>query len=90
MELFELMNDIEDCPATLLSANRHFIAKCDVKLLLEKDGIDDYEQQHIRKLENNVFTLLLFTDCILVSFVVDVSLSVNNLCFFCNSNDEVM
>lgn len=66
MELFELMNDIEDCPATLLSANRHFIAKCDVKLLLEKDGIDDYEQQHIRKLENNVFTLLLFTDCILL------------------------
>ncbi|KAH9416784.1 Protein T2 [Dermatophagoides pteronyssinus] len=66
MELFELMNDIEDCPATLLSANRHFIAKCDVKILLEKDGIDDYEQQFIRKLENNLFTLLLFTDCILL------------------------
>lgn len=66
MELFDLMNDIEDCPATLLSANRHFITKCDVKLLLEKDGIDDYEQQYIRKLENCLFTLLLFTDCILL------------------------
>ncbi|OTF82795.1 hypothetical protein BLA29_009202, partial [Euroglyphus maynei] len=59
MELFDLMNDIEDCPATLLSANRHFITKCD-------DGIDDYEQQYIRKLENCLFTLLLFTDCILL------------------------
>lgn len=63
MELFDLLNDIEDCPATLLSANRHFLSKCDAKLWIQNPNS---ESDPFQKLENSVFCLLLFTDYILV------------------------
>lgn len=65
MELFDLLNDIEDCPATLLSANRHFLAKCDAKLLIQNSSANENENT-IHKLEHSIFSLLLFTDWILV------------------------
>ena len=61
MEMFDMMNDIEDCPATLLSANRQFISKCDVKLLVQNDN-----SLIVHKLDNYLFSLFLFTDLILV------------------------
>ncbi|KAJ6222116.1 hypothetical protein RDWZM_000661 [Blomia tropicalis] len=59
IEMFNILNDIEDCPATLLSANRHLISKCDARLLMSEDNV-------IHKLDNYLFSLLLFTDLILL------------------------
>jgi hypothetical protein len=64
--MFDLVNDIEDCPATLLSSNRHFIAKCDVKLLIQMESNDCKE---INKFENYLFSLLLFNDLLVVRFL---------------------
>lgn len=61
--MFDILNDIEDAPATLLSANRHLICKCDARLLVQSEGA----VKTIHKLENYVFSLLLFTDMIVVS-----------------------
>ena len=58
-----MLNDIEDCPATLLSANRHFVSKCDARLLMQSENAT----KHIYKLDTYVFSLLLFTDLIVVS-----------------------
>lgn len=63
MEMFDIVNDIEDCPATLLSSNRHFISKCDARLLIQTDSAP----KTIYKLDNYVFSLLLFSDLIMVS-----------------------
>lgn len=72
IEMFDLLNDIEDCPATLLSAQRQFISKCDVKLLVCSG--DHTLAVPIQKLDNYLFTLFLFTDMILVSFVIFIYL----------------
>lgn len=37
LAMFDIVNDIEDCPATLLSSTRSFICKADVKLLIKDD-----------------------------------------------------
>ena len=65
--MFDLLNDIEDCPATLLSANRHFISKCDARLLIQSDGASS---KNIHKLDNYVFSLLLFSDLIMVNILM--------------------
>ena len=64
MKMFDLLNDIEECPATLLSSQRHFISNCDVKLLIKNDSSDTKE---INKFENYLFSLLLFNDLLIVS-----------------------
>lgn len=63
MEMFDILNDMEDAPATLLSANRHLICKCDARLLVQSEGA----VKTIHKLEHYLFSLLLFTDMIVVS-----------------------
>lgn len=60
--MFDILNDIEDAPADILSANRHLICICDARLLVQSEGT----VKMIHKLEQ-VFSLLLFTDKIVVS-----------------------
>ena len=71
--MFDLLNEIEDCPATLLSANRHFIAKCDVKIFIFTEGV-------FEKFENILKDALLQKNYIIDKFyspVVDFDLKLN-------------
>lgn len=67
MEMFEILNDIEEAPADILSANRHFLAKVDARLLVQSDGGGAGGMKTMHKLETYIFSLLLFTDQIVVS-----------------------
>ena len=59
--MFELINDIEG-GEQLLSSNRHFICKTDVKIMLKDsaEGVTPYK--------GHTFTLFLFNDVLEVSF----------------------
>lgn len=54
--MFDIVNDIEGCPASILSSSRQFIAQIDVKLLLSQ------EKESIAPLKGYTLTLFLFTD----------------------------
>lgn len=68
--MFDLLNEIEDCPATVLSANRNLISKCEVKLLTQKPSADN--TKIIYKIDDLTFTLFLFTDLILVIIIMSL------------------
>lgn len=53
--MFDIINDIEECPASLLSANRHFLCKSDVKLIVKNEN-------KATPLKGYILTLFLFTD----------------------------
>ena len=53
LAMFVLMNDIENCPATLLSSHRNFLKKMDV-----------YEMSNELYKKNAHLTLFLFSDCL--------------------------
>ncbi|XP_054167472.1 protein ECT2-like [Oppia nitens] len=65
LKLFDMMNDIEGCPPTIISSQRQFIFSCDVKLLIKNDS-KDTDVFELIPFENYVFTLLLFNDLILL------------------------
>lgn len=80
IEMFDILNDIEDCPATLLSAKRHLITKCDSKLLIQT--VHEGKVIAIDKLDRYLFTLLLFSDILVVSVTwIAYSLSTYRLHF---------
>ncbi|RWS12216.1 Protein ECT2-like protein [Dinothrombium tinctorium] len=54
--MFDILNDIEDCPAHILSANRNFVCKFDVKLLVKN------ENNRIYPFKGYTITLFLFND----------------------------
>ena len=62
MKMFDFLKEIENCPPTLLSAQRHYISECDVKLLYRIE-----ETKEVVALENYEFRLYLFSDNILVN-----------------------
>jgi len=53
--MFDIINDIEECPASLLSANRHFLCKSDAKLILKNEN-------KALPMKSYVMTLFLFND----------------------------
>lgn len=53
--MFDIINDIEECPASLLSANRHFICRSDAKLILKNEN-------KASPLKGYTLTLFLFND----------------------------
>lgn len=53
--MFDIINDIEECPASLLSANRHFLCKSDAKLILKNEN-------KALPMKSYVLTLFLFND----------------------------
>jgi hypothetical protein len=53
--MFDIINDIEECPASLLSANRHFLCKSDAKLILKNEN-------KALPLKGYTLTLFLFND----------------------------
>lgn len=53
--MFDIINDIEECPASLLSANRHFLCKSDAKLILKNEN-------KALPMKSCVLTLFLFND----------------------------
>jgi hypothetical protein len=53
LAMFVLINDIENCPATLLSSHRHFLKKLDV-----------YETSNELLKKGAQLTLFLFSDCL--------------------------
>ncbi|KAH9405647.1 Protein T2, partial [Tyrophagus putrescentiae] len=57
MEMFEILNDIEEAPADILSANRHFLAKVDARLLVQSDGGGAGGMKTMHKLETYIFSL---------------------------------
>ncbi|CAG2165314.1 unnamed protein product [Oppiella nova] len=61
--MFDMMNDIEDCPPTLLSSQRHFIAKCDVRLMIQSQSSENKE---ISPFKDYLFTFMLFTDLLIL------------------------
>ncbi len=56
LAMFVLINDIENCPATLLSSHRNFLKKLDV-----------YEMSNELLKKGAQLTLFLFSDCLEVS-----------------------
>lgn len=64
LAMFEIIHGIDDCPPTLLSAQRKFIAKIDVKLLTKN------EDEEIIAHKNVDFTIFLFTDLLEVLFIM--------------------
>ncbi|KAI1285925.1 Protein ECT2 [Halotydeus destructor] len=56
LAMFDLIHDIKDCPASLLSAHRKFICRVDAKLLQQDDDKSVYA------LRGQTLTLFLFTD----------------------------
>ena len=53
--MFDIINDIEECPASLLSANRHFVCKSDAKLILKNEN-------KALPMKSCILTLFLFND----------------------------
>lgn len=53
--MFDIINDIEECPASLLSANRNFLCKSDAKLILKNEN-------KATPLKGYTLTLFLFND----------------------------
>jgi hypothetical protein len=60
LAMFVLINDIENCPATLLSSHRNFLKKLDV-----------YEMSNELLKKGAQLTLFLFSDCLEVSKIVN-------------------
>ncbi len=59
LAMFVLINDIENCPATLLSSHRSFLKKLDV-----------YEMSNELLKKGAQLTLFLFSDCLEVSKLI--------------------
>lgn len=57
--MFDIINDIEECPASLLSANRHFLCKSDAKLILKNEN-------RALTVKSYVLTLFLFNDVLVI------------------------
>lgn len=57
--MFDIVNDIEECPASLLSANRHFLCRSDAKLILKNEN-------KALPMKNSVLTLFLFNDVLVI------------------------
>lgn len=64
LAMFEIIHGIDDCPPTLLSAQRKFIAKIDVKLLTKNEDEEIIAHKHTD------FTIFLFTDLLEVLFIM--------------------
>ena len=63
IHLFDLVNDIKDCPPDLLSSTRKLICQVDAKLII----LD--ENNELIALKNRPITLFLFTDKIEVTIM---------------------
>ncbi|RWS31558.1 protein ECT2-like protein [Leptotrombidium deliense] len=68
--MFDIINDIEECPPVILSANRHFVCKMDVKLLTKNENF------RVIPYKGYTLTLFLFNDVLEVRHKISKFLNI--------------
>lgn len=67
--MFDLVEDIKDCPPWLLSSKRKLLCQVDAKLLILGETTECGEVPPIQPMKAHTLTLFLFTDVLEVSLI---------------------